>query len=56
MGLQTLRVQLAGEHQLQLDRAEGARRQDAARAEERVQQLARRGPGGGGGGGGFGDS
>lgn len=39
--LQGLRLRLAAEHEVALDRAEAARRDDRARAEERAQQLAR---------------
>ena len=41
MELQGLRMRLAAEHEMQLDRAEAARREDKGRAEERVAQLAR---------------
>ncbi|GAB4813533.1 hypothetical protein N2152v2_000579 [Parachlorella kessleri] len=39
--LQGLRMRLAAEHEMQLDRAEAARREDKGRAEDRVAQLAR---------------
>ena len=34
-------MRLAAEHELQLDRTDAVRREDKARAEERMQQLAR---------------